>query len=363
MARRQTSDSLEIPEEWEQSRKRPRGRPSADVGMLSGDRDALVGLLSALWADIGWELLQAKTTGDIRQALAPLKNDSRRFQVDHFLRDSTSKATADEVRKSSALLCLKRVQRIDAQNRRDTHRKDFDEVQAAQRQATAEQLTAIEPIFSQRRADYETAEMNLKGIEKEEKDTEAKLADQEAGFAQRELLKFIRSSKYAHNPLNLANAMAGIRCHTSGAIRVYAGSWQSHARCSKLECAIWPTHQYQRFEIIRSIWTRRHRYSQLSAVELFRQEIPKLPKITESQAQRYATQMTMAEKKRIVNGFVRDNLIAEFRHLRLAIEDSMRQRHHPERAPFLILARFAKNLGLPGNAVERVLAASERLES
>jgi hypothetical protein len=59
--------------------------------MLSGDRDALVGMLSAKWAEIGWELLHAKTTANIRQALAPLKNNSRHSKIDHFLRDSAAK--------------------------------------------------------------------------------------------------------------------------------------------------------------------------------------------------------------------------------------------------------------------------------
>jgi hypothetical protein len=329
--------------------------------MLSGDRDALVGMLSAMWADIGWELLHARTTADIRQALAPLKGDSRHSKIDHFLRDSASKVTAAEVRKSAALSSLKHASRISAQNRRDELRKKFEEVQLAQSQATAEQLKAIESILRHRRAGYETAEKELTAAENEEKDVETKLADQEAGFAQRELLKFIRSRKYAYNPLNLANAMAGLRCHTFNAMRVYAGCWQSYARCSKLECAIWPNYQFQRFEIIRSIWNRRHQYAQLSPVELFRLEILKLTRIAKLQTERFSLRITLAERKKIVNGFVRDNFIDEFRNLRLAIEDGL-QCNHVERIPFLILAHFTKSLGQPNNAVERVLVAAERLE-
>ena len=330
--------------------------------MLCENRDAVVGLLSAMWADIGWDLRQAKTPADIRQALAPHKNDARHFRIDHFLRESSSKATAAEVRKSAAGASLTHARRIEAQNHRDALKKGFDEAQLAHSQATGEQLTVIEPIVRQRRADYETAEVSLKSAETEEKDAEAKLADQEAGFAQRELLKFLRSRKYAHNPLNLANAMAGIQCHTSNAMRVYTGCWQSFTRCSKLECAIWPTYQFQRFDIIKSIWNRRHKYPQLSPVELFRQEILKLPKTNDSQAAQFPSRITMAEKRRIVNGFVRGNFMDEFRHMRLAIEDSLRECNHGERVPFLILARFTKGLGQPSNAVERVLAASERLD-
>jgi hypothetical protein len=330
--------------------------------MLTGDRDELVGLLSAMWADIGWELLQARTLADIRHALTPLKGDSRHSRMDHFLRESSSKATATEVRESAAASSSKHARRIGAQTRYDVLRKGFDEVQLAHSQATAEQLTAIESILRKRRADYQSAEVDLKTAEKEEKDTEAKLADQEAGFAQRELLKFMRSAKYAHNPLNLANAMAGIRCHTSDAMRVYAGCWQSYARCSRLECAIWPTYQFQRFEIIKSIWNRRHRYPLLLPVELFRQEILKLPKTNKSQAAQFSSNITTAERKRVADGFFRSNLVEEFRHLRLAIEESLDTRNHPERIPFLILAHFTKNLAQPRNAVENVLVAAERLE-
>jgi len=44
--------------------------------------------------------------------------------------------------------------------------------------------------------------------------------------------EFVAVLKITANPLNLVNAMAGIRCHTSDAKRVYAGCWQSFARCS-----------------------------------------------------------------------------------------------------------------------------------
>lgn len=358
----QTSDSADLPEEWGRPRKRPRGRPAADKGRLWGDREALVGLLSAVWGDIGWELLQAKITAHIRKALEPLKSDSRQYLIGHFLRESSSQATAAGVRESASVSSRKHMQRMDALTHRDALRNDFDEVQLAHSQATPEQLTTIEPILRQRRAAFETAEMKLKTAEKQEEDAEAQLIDQEAGFAQNELLEFIRTGKYAHNPLKLANAMAGIRCHTWDGMRVYAGCWQSYARCSKLECAIWPNYQFQRFEIIESIWNRGYKYQQLSTVQLFRQEILKLPKIIESRAMPLPFPVTEKEKKERLNGFVRSDLIENFRDLRLAIEESLRVTAHPKQIPFLILAHYTRNLAQPKSAVERVLVAQERLE-
>ncbi len=357
----QTSDSADLPDEWGRPRKRPRGRPAADKGQLWGDREALVGLLSAMWGDIGWELLQAQTTADIRQALKPLTHESRHHLIGHFVRDSSSEAKAAEVRASARTVGEKVKQRTEAQTNCNAIRSAFDEAQLAISQATPEQLMTIEPILRQRRAAFEAAEMNLKSAENEEKDAEAQLSDQEDGFAQNELLEFIHSGKYAHNPLKLANAMAGIRCHTWDGMRAYAGCWQSYARCSKLECAIWPNYQFQRFEIIESIWNRRYKYPQLVPVQLFQQEIVKLPKIIESQAMPLPYPTTEKERKERLNGFIRSHLMENFSDLRLAIEATFKAKPDPNRAPFVIVSEFQRNLARPTTAADRVLAALERI--
>src|SRR5712692_3358182 len=193
------------------------------------------------------------------------------------------------------------------------------------------------------------------------RDAEAQLSDQEDGFAQNELLEFIHSGKYAHNPLKLANAMAGIRCHTWDGMRAYAGCWQSYARCSKLECAIWPNYQFQRFEIIESIWNRRYKYPQLVPVQLFQQEIVKLPKIIESQAMPLPYPTTEKERKERLNGFIRSHLMENFSDLRLAIEATFKAKPDPNRAPFVIVSEFQRNLARPTTAADRVLAALERI--
>jgi hypothetical protein len=144
------------------------------------------------------------------------------------------------------------------------------------------------------------------------------LEEKKASFAQTELLDYIANAEYARNPLRLANAMAGLPDL----------AWSSsYDRCSKINCAGWPTLWFTIFETIQDIWNLRTSYSELSLVELFRREVQKLPKKT--------LVYYDPEKRKIwMPNQVRSRLADNFRLLRLAIEETLQVTMHPGRTPF-----------------------------
>lgn len=189
------------------------------------------------------------------------------------------------------------------------------------------------------RNDLERARVNLKAIEED-------LADKCASFSQSELLQYITSKKYARDPLGLANAMAALPDI----------SWeQSHARCSKLDYDQWPTFEYRLFVELRRVWNRRDSYPELSLVELFRQEIGKLPK-------KVMVDYPHLKQKIKQDNHLRAHLGERAMYLRLAIEEINSTSTGTERVPFLILSAFRKQLAKPQTPQDSVLAARESIK-
>ncbi len=178
----------------------------------------------------------------------------------------------------------------------------------------------------------------------------------EAGFAQDELLMFIDSrfikGRYARNPENLANAIAGLP-FTYGVN--FMGVWQSYARCSKLNCS--PHHRFQVFETIQSIWKKSHK-SKLPTLEFFYQEIAALPKTI-----KLVDPITKKESENKTENGVRSYLLNYWPIWRLAIEKSLESPVEQDRTPFLICANFTNVQKDPKTSVYMVLGATEKTKS
>jgi hypothetical protein len=178
----------------------------------------------------------------------------------------------------------------------------------------------------------------------------------EAGFAQGELLMFIDKrlikGKYARNPENLANAMAGLP-YTQGVH--FMGAWQSYVRCSKLPCA--PHHRFQIFETVQSIW-KKSRKSKVRTVEFFHQEITALPKTA-----KIVDPTTKKESEDRVENGVRSYLLNFWPIWSLAIEKSLESPVEQDRVPFLICSNFTKVQSDPKTSVLMVLGATEKTKN
>src|SRR5438132_9902534 len=92
------SEDREILDLFEDELRRRPGRPTVSKGVFAGHRDSLVWLLSVGWGDIGWQLINATTLEELRQAFEPLREHSSSNIIARFLRSTSISATAKEVR-------------------------------------------------------------------------------------------------------------------------------------------------------------------------------------------------------------------------------------------------------------------------
>jgi len=234
--------------------------------------------------------------------------------------------------------------------------RDYQEAESALTQAKPEQVEIVQRALSRRRAGYQRAMSELEIARASERACEQDVGNKQAGFAQDELLKFIRKrfieGSYAKNPLNLASAMAGLPCWGG---EPFLSVWYSYARCSKMECDQWPNFQFQVSEALAKIWKSYQRSSSTSPIEFFRQEIGALTKTTSSRIPKSLVH-TIMHKKRIPNP-VRSHLVEKWVDLQLAIERSFASPpDNRDRMPFVIGTNFAKTQSEPKTLVDRVIA-------
>jgi hypothetical protein len=325
------------------------GRPTVDDQTLGADRDALVWLLSVTWPDIGWELPQATTLEELRKALEPWRGHPSEQTVVHFLRPTAVTATPEEIRALRKTVGKAIEVLREAQERHDVCVRASRTIESAMNDVEPLHLQAMAPDLFRAWGENKKAREALQlAIDTERKLTE-KLRDREAGFAQIELLDYVTKKKYARNPLGLANAMAGLPS---------LGWPQSHERCSKIACGLWPTFQFQIVETIATIWNRRGSYPELPIVQLFRQEVDKLSKTV---MVRYQPSLVRPAKKTKGENPLRAHLADKWRSLRLALEEVVGLETHPDRMPFLIASRFGKNLAKPRTMQDVVLDAKEKI--
>ena len=210
-----------------------------------------------------------------------------------------------------------------------------------------------QPYFSnmlQRWRECRQAQLKLDAAQAVLKRTERDVADKEAGFCQSELVDFITLKKYARNPLGLANAMAGLPDM----------AWEtSRERCSRIK--VEPNFHYQVFLTVSAISKRRERYPELSMVELFRQEILKLPRVKLVRISGLLAKEKGTDRIKLPNN-IRSYLIENWPYLKTAIEQTPTAVLHPRQMPFLILAALTRNLEKPRTPHDLVRADLEKIE-
>lgn len=327
------------------------GRRTIDDDWLSANRDSIINLLCSWWPEIGWQLTTARTREAVIEALQPVKDHPNRQLIDRLLRPTKASASAPEIRR-------KREVHREAVRSMNNAREECDkcmtacrQIELAMMQAIPSQIDVISREFSARRVGCQQAQDQLRAAITVEKRLKEELLDKEAAFAQDELLTFIGDKrKYALNPLNLANAMAGLPFDTAVP---FIGVWQSHARCSQLACPMWPSYHYQEFETVESIWERAE-HSSISRLEFFQQQIKVLPKMV------LQTHPTLGTLK--IENYVRKHLADNWWYLQRAIEESVRSADDPRPMPFRICAIFHKLLANSGGAAESVLAEAARIQ-
>jgi hypothetical protein len=331
------------------------GRPTIDNDWLSSNRDALLGMLSSRWAQIGWQLRTAGSREDLRQALHLVKDHPDKNRFARLLRPTESAASTKGIRIKRKAVKEAVKRRFIAQTECDKCVSGCREIEMAMNQATPDQMEYVQREFSRRRVRCQDAQDQLRRLKVIESDLEEELANAEAAFAQDQLLEFIAEKKYALTPFNLANAMAGLPYARDVE---FLGVWVSRERCAKIECRFWPNLDYQVFETIETIWNDKM-ISASSPVDFFRQRIAALPKTRKATIPQ--ERAIKGKKKRVPNS-VRQRLADNFFYLEQAIDKSLKSIDKDSRPmPFIILSNFGEILAKPRTAVDQVLAEARKI--
>jgi len=331
------------------------GRPTIDNDWLGSNRDALLGMLSSRWAQIGWQLRTAGSRDDLRLVFHLVKDHPAKNLFARLLRPTESAASAKGIRIKRKAVDQAVERRFIAQTECEKCVSGCREIELAMNQATPDQMEYVQREFSRRRVKCQGAQDRLHRLKVAEGNLEDELANAEAAFAQEQLLEFIKEKKYALHPFNLANAMAGLPYATGVE---FLGVWVSRERCAKIECPFWPNLDYQVFETIEKIWNDKS-ISVFSPVDFFRQRIAALPKTRKATIPQ---ERAIRRKKKRVPNSVRQHLADHFFYLEQAIDKSLKSVDEDSRPmPFIILSNFGEILAKPRTAVDQVLAEARKI--
>ncbi len=305
---------------------RTRGRPkSLPDGELWGGRSALLDMLQNFWAHIGWEVGRAKSVQQLRAAFLPIQDYSGRLQF--FVRPSISKASTRMARLTQRNLGRLNSQVRLAYEQERELRERLDRARNALQQAKNQSETAqIKSICQERDQALQAFSVNYEKLQQEERDSRDQMMNQWAYIAQSELLAFIHSHRYTVNPVNLANAMAGLPNM----------SWrQSTKRCQKFEEPLGPGFGYLTFKLIERVNNKSSRRDFLAVLEA---DLKKQPK----------------------RNFAAGEMKKNWYYLRHAIKEVLQQKMHPGKIPYRIVAEYQRKMS-SRTAIDFVFEEEERL--
>jgi hypothetical protein len=310
----------------QQPKGKTRGRPkSLPEGELWGARSAWLDLLERYWAQVGWEIGRAKNLQQLRAAFGPIRESSGR--LDFFVRPSISRATTHTARSTQ-----KRVWRLNEQIRRGYEnerelRERLDRARNALQQAKDASETAhIESIRQERERAFLAFSAKYEKLQQEERDLRNQMMNEWAYIAQNELLTFIHSGRYTINPLNLANAMAGLP---------QMGWRQSTKRCQKLQERPGPGFGYSTFKLIDRVYNKS---SKRHFLAVFKAELRKQPK----------------------KNFAAMEMKRNWYYLQRAIKEVLQEKMLPGKVPFRIMAEYRRNMS-SRTSVDLVFEEEEQL--
>jgi hypothetical protein len=318
--------------------KPKRGRRTISDNFLLGTRNAWAALLEESWSEIGWPLLRIRdrrnsTIEDVRKAFEPVKVKPHNSGLaTAFYSESPESANPSEIRKNRVWLGNLGAEIHQTQVKRDECQRSCQEVEAALKEPNPGDADAIKDEGQRRLQRLLQLEDDLRKLQSERDTLDVKVRDQEAHVSRSELLDYLHSGRYAINPQNLANALAGVPWM----------KWrQSFTRCSAVPFNQ-PRLDYSVFEAISKVWRRRSDEFEEAPVQFFRAGLLKLSKKL---------------------GYTRQFLREHWHDLKLAIGECWQSKHEPTAIPFVITSTFMRNVTRQKNPAERILAERDKLEA
>jgi hypothetical protein len=320
------------------STKPKRGRPTIPDDLLSATRNDWVGVLEDFWPEIGPRMRQIRakrkaTIEDVRKLFELVARNIPRFDLAvSFYNGSVEPATPTEILRNR-----KRTEKLDTQ-RRHTEAKSgelerkYHDAKVALEQCSAANRSKIQTVATKRRQDLTKVKNDLNKFHAQCTALEKKLLDQEAYVNQSELLEFLQSCRYAINPQNVANALAGLP----------GMKWrQSYTCCSHMPYVAGDRPSHLVLEVLLKIWDKRPRELEGPPIDFFRSKL-------------------VARKR---SDSTRQFMRQHWSDLKLAIDESWKSEQFPADIPYVIGSIFMRNVNRPKNAEEKILAEAESLES
>lgn len=314
-----------------------RGPRTIPDNFLLGNRNAWVELLEQSWLKIGWSLLRIRdkrtsTVEDVRKAMEPVKGMPHNSGLAApFYRETLEPAKPSTVIKIRIQVGDLDAEIIKLQAKRDEVFRSCLSADAAMRAAGPEDGEVIQEealnrlqLMLQLADDFSKLTMKREALRK-------KWLDQEAYIFQSELLDFLHSrGRYAINPRNLADALAGLP----------GMKWrQSFARCAHMQFNT-PSQEYQVLGVISEISTRLSQEGE-EPLKVFRDDLLKRSRTPDHTRQ-----------------FLRNH----WRDLRLTIEECWKLKaDDPGAFPFLLSSIFMRNARRQKDAKEELLSDREKL--
>jgi hypothetical protein len=331
-------------------KKNTGGRPpQLKDGTLFNRRDSLIQTLSDAWGDIGWELMCVQVPDELIGALSGLEGisfENQQRPLKSLLQSTMIQASAAQIRITRKEI-QKKVRRayeidgtvgfqVDSKPTLYSVTEQLSESEHAMARVSHENLGSMLDEHFSRLSAYRTLKHERDRVEEERKVLEVRQSHEEAFYVKEELFRFIRYGKYAHNPRNLANAMAGLP---------ELGCWQSFQRCEKKQSDLWPTRpeeipplSYRTFRTIADCWNDRDSESDQTFLNLLRNRVRAVPDGSD----------------------LRNHLTKRWRYLRHAVEEIDLKLTVSSAVPFRVFGRFMKIIAQPRSDEENVLAAKEQ---
>lgn len=292
-------------------RSRAGRKPGIDDEYLQGTRDSLVWLLEFTWGEVGWNVQTIKTSADVRRAVQSWEQHRDKYVVEALLRPSDHPATAktlNAMRRRRARLNESARAAYEFQLQR---KESLDRAERALAQsATQDEKELITAEREKRLLAFRSAETEYLAVNNRRDKLEQQIRDGEAHFARTEFARFCKSRRYTLNPLNTANALAGLP---------FIGWRQSAKRCKKWESANANGFTYQMFKIIGRIVN----------------SCPSRTGLVTHAGQ-------WLRSKRSSNPHVISQLRQNWYYLRRAIEAVLRSNPQPKALPYLISAEYLR---------------------
>ena len=316
---------------FEKPAPRPRARPKElSDPQLHNRRDQLVQTFESAWGQIGFELRKCKNADDLIRIFLPLAEGYMQNTISVFCQPSTEKASAASVRMVRAKLrsLAAPLWRVD-EMRRDALGR-LQGANAALSQAPKNVHRLVKGERKKCRKEVWKAAQEYRTLSDSRRGLEVQLPALEASFARQELIRFLRSKRYALTPVNLANAAAGLP---------YMGWRRSMWRCTKEPCVIANGLNYQVFKSISYLAANARKRTEDTLVTSLREGIPLLPS---------RFRLPQAE------------LAKDWLYLERAVRQAYRARPHPKALPFEITKRYLNQMR-SRSQVDMVLAERAKL--